>query len=934
MRSYRQTVLRDKPVMYLPLNEAHGTVANDLGSFGINGTYTTTPELNSRTVLNHKYEGAPDFVAASSEYIGFTAGEISAALDGTAVVTVEAWILPDLSGADRRIVAIALSNAATGLLLRQNTTTLDFSARSVTSDSLQTVNVANTDTGVVQHLVGVVDYANDSAWFYLNGVLVASSAALTFTNTSWTDNNDQTNPDAIGQSGGGAAFFDGAISHCALYNYGLTAAQVMEHYQVGIRPSISDYDLTILKQVPDYYWPLNDSHTGTAKAMIGDTDGTYTDCGVIAGLMPKDRRSGDTAVALNSGSGKVSFGDMAYFSGLTQLTVSAIFQYGVDGNYIFSQRASTNQLCFLFYTHITNKDLNFAYYNLATATGYKWFSTTRTFNVGDIIHAVAVVDVANGTCRLYVNGVEEAQDTPTTGGTPPTALPNSTAPVEINVVDTTYREGPQQNVAVWDRLLTAAEVAEQYQQAVALYNDYYNVVMADGPIAYWRMNTVTGTTLLDETDNNYDGTLNNTPTLNEVGFLVNDDDTAMSFVGANSEYVGFGDVLDFERTDPFSIELMINTNDAGSPVAIIGKLSGTTGWEYCLRAGKPELQLVNTGGDVNALRATTVSKTVNDSTTHHIVLTYDGSSKAAGVNFYIDGVAQGITTLSDTLTATTLSAVALQIAVRPSGSTYLDATLDEISIYDYEMSPQQALNHYLHARRHLRPDYASTVLADAPVAYCPLDEASGNVLCRATGTTFTAAGTPLYGVSSLLEGDGGSCIHFDGSTDVFSNSSEPWTAALTGAGQVAIEAWANSDVTATGTDIIGGTFINSGGSAGIMLAFYSDGNIYAFGRSDSTDTAQTLTYAYSAGTTYHIACNIDFANDYMWLYIDGQLVVEGSKTFTSTTYTPDGTIESDTVGGVGGAYLDGKAQHFAMYDKLLTPQQIATHYRAGKALIL
>ena len=84
---------------------------------------------------------------------------------------------------------------------------------------------------------------------------------------------------------------------------------------------------------------------------------------------------------------------------------------------------------------------------------------------------------------------------------------------------------------------------------------YALAVLADSPLAYWRLGETSGTTARDE-KGQFDGVYRGTPTLGAPGSLPRDPDKAVFFPGPpTSTYVELGDVsaLDLERS-PFTIE--------------------------------------------------------------------------------------------------------------------------------------------------------------------------------------------------------------------------------------------------------------------------------------------------------------------------------------------------------------------------------------------
>lgn len=86
---------------------------------------------------------------------------------------------------------------------------------------------AGVASGAVQHLVGTHDGA--VMRLYVNGVEAGSLASTVAPNTA-------TQPVTLGGEGD-FNFFKGVLQHAVVYNYALTAAQVLEDYQAGTGPA-------------------------------------------------------------------------------------------------------------------------------------------------------------------------------------------------------------------------------------------------------------------------------------------------------------------------------------------------------------------------------------------------------------------------------------------------------------------------------------------------------------------------------------------------------------------------------------------------------------------------------------------------------------------------------------------------------------------------
>ena len=163
-----------------------------------------------------------------------------------------------------------------------------------------------------------------------------------------------------------------------------------------------------------------------------------------------------------------------------------------------------------------------------------------------------------------------------------------------------------------------------------------------------------------------------------------------SFDG-NNDFVDVpngGSNLQFDNTDAFSISLWVKTTKTGSVRVMIAKEDGSAQTGYQLghtgtATALPEFQLRNAAG--NRIRVTGTTQ-INDGSFHHILVTYSGSSSASGVTIYVDGSAESLTVNNDTLTLTTISSDPLSIGSRSNGGAYFDGHIDEVGVWDSELT--------------------------------------------------------------------------------------------------------------------------------------------------------------------------------------------------------------------------------------------------------
>jgi hypothetical protein len=92
-------------------------------------------------------------------------------------------------------------------------------------------------------------------------------------------------------------------------------------------------------------------------------------------------------------------------------------------------------------------------------------------------------------------------------------------------------------------------------------DQYSSVVLAKGPVAYWRLGEASGPTAADASGNGYDGKYRGNPAFGQAGAIVNDPNTAIGLNGpASMDYV--------EIPDPSSAAFSQPTSGAGLTVEV------------------------------------------------------------------------------------------------------------------------------------------------------------------------------------------------------------------------------------------------------------------------------------------------------------------------------------------------------------------------------
>ncbi len=166
---------------------------------------------------------------------------------------------------------------------------------------------------------------------------------------------------------------------------------------------------------------------------------------------------------------------------------------------------------------------------------------------------------------------------------------------------------------------------------------------------------------------------------------------AVKFDGENGlEFKGAGE---FERTDPFSIAFWMKATKWNTWNALVHRTkatydAGSRGYELSLQDNKLVAGLSHMWPE-NALRVvTTDSLPLNEWV--HVAMTYDGSSKAAGVALYIDGKPAQTETVRDNLVRTIKYErvdVNLTTGYRFRDTGFQDGLLDDLRVYNRSLTP-------------------------------------------------------------------------------------------------------------------------------------------------------------------------------------------------------------------------------------------------------
>jgi hypothetical protein len=243
--SYALKVIKDHPIMFLPLDETSGTLASDISGCGNDGTHSAgvVPDglplipgglisnkiTNTRYItcsLDKNYYGQDQVVSFATE--GFSDNDFS----------IEIWIYPEFDTAENLIFGdssndIGLFWEAGNIIFKLQSEVLEYT-------------LPYYDKSI--HVVAV--YSVNNMMIYIDGVPVASKplTSFKFTNTSLSV--------SIGPTASSGSYF--IADAPAVYRYGLSPEKVYNHYLAAQQQV---FPIHIVSPEDGYLFTISDENT-------------------------------------------------------------------------------------------------------------------------------------------------------------------------------------------------------------------------------------------------------------------------------------------------------------------------------------------------------------------------------------------------------------------------------------------------------------------------------------------------------------------------------------------------------------------------------------------------------------------------------------------------------------------------------------------------
>jgi hypothetical protein len=497
-------------VGYWPFNgkDISGTTAYDRSTGGNNGTLTNSP-----TVTEGRSGQALTFNGTNQYVIGGTGLELLGAW------TRSAWVkAPTLSGGTANGIisrgANTVSPSRDYLMYFSNS---KFSIQRSDGATYPTVNTSGTYlNNTWYHVVGVFDGTNGT--IYVNGV-ADGAGSLTVSISSAVRS---VYIGAVREPAGPLYYANATIDEPRVYNRALSAAEIWDLYQMGNPDHVNAADSQgdSLEKGMVGYWKLDDaSGTSAADSSGNGSIGTLTNgptwtTGQIGGATNFDGTDDYIDLGNNNALNLVDNFSVSVWVNINNIT---------QGNYrrIFgrSQIDDNNRPMYLEYDYTANR-----YRAIWRNAG------TFASAVGKVLTATQwqhfVVTFKDGVLNSYSDG---SLTQSVSGQVQP---PSSSSSSFIGTDSSSYFPGSLDEVRIYNRALSAEEVAKLYRTTAPDNPD-------TGLVGYWPFNgpDIAGTTAYDRSGKGNTGTLTNGPTITEgkAG-------QGISFTGASSQYISAGNV--------------------------------------------------------------------------------------------------------------------------------------------------------------------------------------------------------------------------------------------------------------------------------------------------------------------------------------------------------------------------------------------------------
>lgn len=232
----------------------------------------------------------------------------------------------------------------------------------------------------------------------------------------------------------------------------------------------------------------------------------------------------------------------------------------------------------------------------------------------------------------------------------------------------------------------------QLRVVTAPASPYARLVLEDGPSAYWRLNETSVPGTAQDVTTFHPGTYFGAASPSQPGAITGDTDPAVDFFVGGNGYIEVPHSAALNRTNAFTVEGWAKPSGSTGRQSIVASRTSTRSSGYELLANGTQWQF-RTGASSDA--TVEVWSNLNGGTVvpgawHHVVGTYDGTTKS----LYVNGQLVGTQTAPVFATLGTPLRVGADQTYNATPGDYFLGTLDEVAVYWRALTPAQVADHY------------------------------------------------------------------------------------------------------------------------------------------------------------------------------------------------------------------------------------------------
>ncbi len=164
-----------------------------------------------------------------------------------------------------------------------------------------------------------------------------------------------------------------------------------------------------------------------------------------------------------------------------------------------------------------------------------------------------------------------------------------------------------------------------------------------------------------------------------------------SFRAQPGEALEIAEAGDFDIHQPYSAAAWVKLGASGQSGSVVARMDSKhdfRGWDLWIEGGRVGAHLIN-HWEQDAMKVLS-QHSINTGVWNHLMVTYDGSGKAAGLKIFVNGVQQPTQVMVDRLRQTTRTKVPLKIAQRDSTNLLDGALIQDVRVYGRALTSAEA----------------------------------------------------------------------------------------------------------------------------------------------------------------------------------------------------------------------------------------------------